>query len=66
MKSLHDKPDDLITLSVAAKLLGVSRPKMSRLVGSGKLATFDDPLDERAKLVSRQDVLALQVRAKAA
>lgn len=66
MKSLHIKPDDLITLSEAAKLLGVSRPKMSRLVGSGKLDTFDDPLDERAKLVSRQDVLALQVRAKAA
>lgn len=66
MRLLQDKPDDLITLSEAAKLLGVSRPKMSRLVGSGKLATFDDPLDERAKLVSRQDVLALQVRAKAA
>ena len=66
MNSLNHKPDDLITLSEAAKLLGVSRPKMSRLVGSGKLATFDDPLDERAKLVSRQDVLALQVRAKAA
>ena len=66
MNLLHDKPDDLITLSEAAKLLQVSRPKMSRLVGSGKLATFDDPLDERAKLVSRQDVLALQVRAKAA
>ena len=66
MKALHEKPEDLVTLSEAAKLLGVSRPKMSRLVGSGKLATFDDPLDERAKLVSRQDVLALQVRAKAA
>jgi hypothetical protein len=66
MKSLHNNPADLITLSEAAKLLGVSRPKMSRLVGSGKLATFDDPLDERAKLVSRQDVLALKVRAKAA
>lgn len=66
MKSVRDKPDDLITLSEAAKLLGVSRPKMSRLVSSGKLDTFGDPLDERAKLVSRQDVLALQVRAKAA
>lgn len=66
MKSVHNTPNDLITLSEAAKLLGVSRPKMSRLVGSGKLATFGDPLDERAKLVKRQDVLALQVRAKAA
>jgi hypothetical protein len=62
----HLKPKDLITLSEAARLLGVSRPKMSRLVSGGKLTTFDDPLDERAKLVSRQEVLSLQVRDKAA
>ena len=60
------KPKDLITLSEAARLLGVSRPKMSRLVSGGKLTTFDDPLDERAKLVSRREVLSLQVRDKAA
>ena len=62
----QEQPKDLITLSEAARLLEVSRPKMSRLVASGKLVTFSDPLDERAKLVSRQDVLALQVRARAA
>lgn len=62
----QEQPKDLITLSEAARLLEVSRPKMSRLVASGKLITFSDPLDERAKLVSRQDVLALQVRARAA
>ena len=62
----HLKPKDLITLSEAARLLGVSRPKMSRLVSGGKLTTFDDPLDERAKLVSRREVLSLQVRGKAA
>ena len=66
MSVTHICPDDLITLSEAAKLLGVSRAKMSRLVATGKLTTFSDPLDERAKLVSRRDVLALQVRAKAA
>jgi len=58
--------NDLITLSEAARILNVSRPKMSRLVASGKLITYVDPLDDRAKLVRRQDVLALQVRAKAA
>lgn len=58
--------NDLITLSEAARILNVSRPKMSRLVASGKLTTYADPLDDRAKLVRRQDVLALQVRAKAA
>ena len=66
MDSNDRRPNDLITLSEAARLLGVSRPKMSRLVGGGKLTTFDDPLDERAKLVSRREVLALQVRSKAA
>lgn len=39
---------------------------MSRLVASGKLTTYEDPLDDRAKLVRREDVLALQVKAKAA
>jgi len=61
-----NSPEDLITLSEAARLLNVSRPKMFRLVSAGKLTTYEDPLDDRAKLVSRQDVLALQVRAKAA
>lgn len=60
------KSKDLITLSEAAQLLGVSRAKISRLVSKGVLATQTDPLDERAKLVSRSDVLALQVRDKAA
>jgi excisionase family DNA binding protein len=64
--SFDKQPNDLITLSEAARLLNVSRPKMSRLVASGKLSVFEDPLDDRAKLVSREDVLALQVRAKAA
>lgn len=65
MKFEHES-NDLITLSEAARILNVSRPKMSRLVASGKLTTYEDPLDDRAKLVRRQDVLALQVRAKAA
>lgn len=55
-----------ITLSEAAKLLDVSRPKMSRLVSAGYLQTKDDPLDQRVKLVNRQEVLALRVRDQAA
>jgi excisionase family DNA binding protein len=64
--SFDNRANDLITLSEAARILNVSRPKMSRLVASGKLITYEDPLDDRAKLVRREDVLALQVRAKAA
>lgn len=64
--SFDNIANDLVTLSEAARILNVSRPKMSRLVASGKLTTYEDPLDDRAKLVKRSDVLALQVRAKAA
>ena len=64
--SFDNLSNDLITLSEAARILNVSRPKMSRLVASGKLTTYEDPLDDRAKLVRREEVLALQVRAKAA
>jgi len=42
-----------IPLSEAAELLGVSRYKMSRLVARGKVATSEDPLDERVKLVDQ-------------
>jgi predicted DNA-binding transcriptional regulator AlpA len=59
-------PTDLITLTQAAHLLGVSRPTVSRLVTKIPLKTYPDPLDNRAKLVSRADVRALQVREKAA
>lgn len=55
-----------ITLSEAAKLLGVWRSKMSALVADGHLRTKDDPLDKRVKLVRRDDVLALRVRSEAA
>lgn len=58
--------EEFLTLSEAAKLLGISRVKMSRLVAAGALVTSPDPLDDRVKLVRREDVLALVVRRKAA
>ncbi len=42
-----------IPLFEAAELLGVSRYKMSRLVARGMVATSEDPLDERVKLVDQ-------------
>jgi hypothetical protein len=63
----QEQPKDLIKLSEAARVLGVSRPKMSRLVATGKLVTYSDPLDDRTKLVSKNALLALRVpRAEAA
>lgn len=60
------QPSDLITLTEAAQLLGVSRPTMGRLVSRVPLQTYPDPLDARAKLVRRADVRKLIVREKAA
>ena len=62
-----NKPDDLITATAARKLLGISPLKMTKLLSTGVLRHFTDPLDDRKKLVSRNEVLALKVpRAEAA
>jgi predicted HTH domain antitoxin len=61
-----EKHKELLTLSEAAELLGVSRMKMSRMVKTKVITTQNDPLDERVKLVKRDDVLALIVRDRAA
>jgi predicted HTH domain antitoxin len=61
-----EKQKELLTLSEAAELLGVSRMKMSRMVKTKVVTTQNDPLDERVKLVKRDDVLALIVRDRAA
>jgi hypothetical protein len=55
-----------IPLSAAAKLVGVSRPTMSRIVVDHNLKTKDDPFDRRVKLVNRDELLALRVRGIAA
>jgi len=57
---------ELITLTEAAELIGVSKAKMSRLVAGGYLQPETDPLDERVKLVRRADVIALRKRERAA
>jgi hypothetical protein len=60
-------PEDLITATAARKLLGVSPLKMTKLLKEGVIRHFPDPLDERKKLVSKHEVLALKMpRAEAA
>jgi hypothetical protein len=54
-------PNDLITATAARKLLGISPLKMTKLLSQGAIRHFPDPLDERKKLVSRREVLALKV-----
>ena len=61
------QPSDLITVSEARSLLGVSHTKISALVRSGDLRCFPNLLDKREKLVSKAEVLALKPkRAEAA
>lgn len=56
-----DIPRDLITATAARKILGVSPLKMTKLLKEGVLRHFPDPLDNRKKLVSKTDVLALKI-----
>jgi DNA-binding MarR family transcriptional regulator len=44
--------EEWITMSEAARRIGVSVPKISRLAANGKIATQRDPYDERVKLVN--------------
>ena len=61
------RPNDLIKVTAARKLMGVSPMKMAQLIKDGFLRTYDNPLDRRVKLVSRADVDSLlDMREKAA
>lgn len=54
------RPNDLMAVSEAQKLLGVSHAKIAQLIREGTLRHFPNPLDRRVKLVSRSEVLALK------
>lgn len=61
------QPTDLISVSEARRLLGVSRFKIAELIRRGLLRSYENPLDRRFKLISRAELLALKpVRAEAA
>lgn len=55
----NPQPNDLITVTAARQLLGVSHTKMSRLIKEGVFRCFNNPLDGREKLLSKAEVLAL-------
>ena len=55
-------PDDLVTAREARRMLRVSSFKMAQIFKLNVLRVFSDPLDQRKKLVSRADVLALRTR----
>lgn len=51
--------DEMMSLKEAADRLGVSKPKMTRLVKARRFEVFENPLDAREKLVRVADVEAL-------
>jgi excisionase family DNA binding protein len=51
---------EYMSLSDAAKYLGVSRNKLWRMVKDGRLEAYDNPKDDRVKLVKQSDLDALQ------
>jgi hypothetical protein len=55
-----EMPNDLMAVSEAQRLLGVSHAKMAQLIREGTLRHFPNPLDRREKLVSRSEALALK------
>jgi hypothetical protein len=55
-KERKEKWPEKMKLSEARKFLGISISKMTALVGSGRIAVEDDPLDRRVRLVRRSDL----------
>jgi hypothetical protein len=61
-KTVDMRNSDVINVTEARKLLGISANKMAALIGSGMIPFVQDPLDHRVKLVSRKDVEKLMKR----
>ncbi len=54
-----ETPNDLIPSTEARKILGISPKKMSDLLKKNVIRHFPNPLDARAKLVSKAEILRL-------
>ena len=59
-KTLPLQEQSRMKLSDAASYRGVSRAKLSRIVGSGELPCTVDPLDRRRKLMAVADLKRLR------
>jgi excisionase family DNA binding protein len=55
---------ELVTMSEAAQILGVSSTTMWRLVRDGVMPTHQDPLDRRSKLIDRADLERLMAQSR--
>ena len=55
--------DEWITVKEARELLGVSEPKIAKMLRTGELRWEPHPIDHRSKLVFLADVEALLAKA---
>jgi hypothetical protein len=61
MTDEHPPPSgEYVTLKQAAELLGITRQHMRRIALTNGLRAYTTPMDRRAKLYRRGDVLALR------
>ena len=51
--------DDFVSLTEAARIMGVSRWTIYRLIKSGRLPTYEYPANRNVTLVKRADLEAL-------
>jgi excisionase family DNA binding protein len=51
--------DDFVSISEAARIVGVTRNVLYRLIGEGTLRTYASSLNRRVKLVRRSDLARL-------
>jgi hypothetical protein len=56
------RTSEYITVAEARDLLGVSEPKIARMIRDGVLRTEPNPVDKRSKIIRRSDVLALAAK----
>jgi excisionase family DNA binding protein len=52
--------EEYISVTQARELLGVSRPKIARMIREGMLTTVPDQWDGRIKLIKRSEVEAIR------
>lgn len=48
-----------VTVTQARKMLGINPVRMAKFIREGRLETFEDPFDERKKLIRLSDVQRL-------
>lgn len=53
---------EYITVAEARDMLGVSDPKIARMIKDGKLHAEENPADKRSKIIRRDEVMTLAAK----